>query len=218
MKLTFHIFSLFPEVLEPYLHTSILGRARKEKLFSATLWQIRDFAEDKHRKTDDKPYGGGPGLVMKAEPILSGVKKALGRKKGKVIVFSAQGKPFTNAVAKKLAKSRTPIVLICGRYEGIDARVTKALGAEEYSIGDYTLTGGELPALVVIDATMRQVPGVLGKSASLEESRTASKEVYTRPDVIEWKKKKYRVPKVLREGDHGKIQKWRQKKSVRRRG
>lgn len=213
--LKFHIFSLFPEVFEPYLNTSILGRAKRKKLFQVKLWQIRDFTENKHRKTDDKPYGGGPGLVMYAEPILRGVKKALGRKKGKVIIFSAQGKPFTNAVAKKLAKSRTPIVLVCGRYEGVDARAAKALNAEEYSIGDYTLTGGELPALVVIDAVMRQVPGVLGKQESLEESRTASGEVYTRPEVIQWKNKKYRVPKVLREGDHERIRKWRQKKSRR---
>lgn len=150
-------------------------------------------------------------MVMTAQPIVDAVKKAIKNKKPKIIILSPRGKQFDNVEAKKLAWQKD-IVLICGRYEGIDARVKKILKATEYSIGPYTLTGGELPAAIVIDAIARQVPGVLGKSESLEDERLTTGEVYTRPEVFEYQGKKYRVPKVLLSGDPKKIADWRQKK------
>jgi len=206
----FHIVTLFPESFS-YLRESILARAQKKKRVTIKFYNPRDFTTDKHRITDDKPYGGGPGMVMKAEPILKAVKRARGRKKlFKTIVFSPHGKQFDNRYAKKLATNYKDLILIAGRYEGVDERVVKILKAEKISIGPYVLTGGELPAMVVIDAITRQISGVLGKALSLEEERVASKEVYTRPEVINYKGKKYRVPKVLLSGDHKRIAAWRE--------
>ncbi len=194
-----------------YVDESILLRAQKKKLIGIKLYNPRDFTKDKHRSVDDKPYGGGPGMVMQAEPILSAVAKARGRKKNvKVIMFSPGGKQFTNAYAKNLSKKYTDVILVAGRYEGIDSRVKKALRAEEVSIGPYVLTGGEVPAMVVVDAISRQIPGVLGHAESLEEKRTASHEMYTRPETIKYKGKNYQVPKVLISGDHKKIEEWRE--------
>ena len=215
--MVFHIISIFPEfkAFDAYLGSSILGRAQKNKLFSVKLWNQRDYSNNKWRKVDDKPYGGGPGMILAAEPILRTVKKIVGKKTApKVIVFSAQGKPFTNVVARKLAAKKQDIIFVCGRYEGVDARVTKILKAEEYSIGDYILTGGELPAMIAIDAIARHIPGVLGAGESIEETRAASKEIYTRPDVLEWNGKKYRVPALLKAGNHAAIEAWRAKKST----
>jgi len=224
----FTVITAFPNLMESYLADSILARAIKAKKLSVKFVNPRRFATDKHHKTDLRPYGGGPGMVMLAEPILRAASAASRRLlpviKGKsrsatgglrFIIFSPQGKPFTNQVAAKLAKSKEDIVLIAGRYEGIDARVKKILKAEEYSIGDYVLTGGELPALVVIDAVARQLPGVLGKDESLEEKRAASREVYTRPEVLIWGGKKYRVPKVLLSGHQANITAWRAKRAKR---
>lgn len=216
----YHIVSLFPESLEPYLQASILGRAIKKKKISVHFYNPRDFVVERadnkkgrSGKVDSRVYGGGPGMVMKAEPILSAVEQAKGRKKDvKVILFSPGGKVFTDALARQYAKSYRHVVFICGHYEGIDARVKKILKAEEISVGPYILTGGELPALTVIDALTRKIPGVLGNESSLEESRTASSEMYTRPEVFEYKKKKYRVPKVLLGGNHKAIETWRSKR------
>jgi len=209
---TFHMITLFPDSFS-YLNESILGRAQKNKKIRMKFYNPRDFAKDKHKTTDDRPYSGGPGMVMKAEPILKAVAKAIGRKKNtKIFFFSAQGKQFTNKQAVMLSKRYKDIVFIAGRYEGVDERVAKVLKAEKISIGPYVLTGGELPAMIVVDAIVRQLPGVLGKEESLEESRIAASEVYTRPEVIEYKKKKYRVPKVLLSGDHKKIEEWRKGK------
>jgi tRNA (guanine37-N1)-methyltransferase len=150
-------------------------------------------------------------MVLEAESLLRAVDKARGRRKGKVKVFflAPEGKQFTNAYARTLATKYDEIILISGRYEGVDARVGKIAKAEKLTVGPYVLTGGELPALTVIDAVSRQIPGVLGAHESLEEERVASPDVYTRPEVLLWKGKKYRVPKVLLSGDHKKIEEWK---------
>lgn len=213
----FHIITLFPEAVRAYCEASILGRAQKEELIAVSYVNPRDHAQNKWGKVDDRPYAGGPGMVMMADPLvraLASIQKKIARRKGtkiKTIIFSPQGKQFTNASAKTLVQKYTDIILIAGRYEGIDARVKKIFKAEEVSIGPFVLTGGEVPAMVVVDACARQIEGTLGTYESLEEGRTASPEVYTRPEVYEWKGKKYRVPKVLLGGDHKKIEEWKQK-------
>ncbi len=208
--MTFHIITIFPEMFRSYTDESILSRAQKKKLINIKFYNPRDFTKDKHKKVDDKPYGGGPGMVMHAEPILRAVTKARGRKKKvKIIMFSPSGKQFTNTYAETLSKKYKDIILIAGRYEGVDARVKKALKAEELSIGPYVLTGGEVPAMVVVDAMSRQIPGVLGHEESLEEKRISSSEMYTRPEIIKYKDKNYKVPKVLLSGDHKKIEEWK---------
>jgi tRNA (guanine37-N1)-methyltransferase len=214
----FHVITLFPEVCQTYTDASVLGRAQKtDKGKGAKYYNPRDFATNKHNKVDDKPYGGGPGMVMYAEPILRAWEKAVGRKKSpekiKTLIMSPRGTVFTTALAKKWASQYEHIVLISGRYEGIDSRVKKILKAEEVSIGDYVLTGGELPALAIIDCVSRQIPGVLGTFESLEEERVSSGEMYTRPDILEYKKKKYLVPKVLLGGNHKEIEEWKRKES-----
>lgn len=224
--MNFHVITLFPEICQAYTDASVLGRAQKTekgkgaksrgKKISVAYYNPRDFSKNKHKKVDDRPYGGGPGMVMAAEPILKAWEKAVGRKKDqkkvKTLIMSPRGKIFTNKVAKDYAKKYDHLVLISGRYEGIDARVKKILKAEEVSVGDYVLTGGELPALSIIDAVSRQVPGVLGTYESLEDERVSSGEMYTRPEVLEYKKKKHKVPKVFVSGDHRKIEEHRAKK------
>lgn len=209
----FHIITTFPESISSYFQSSILKRAQEKRLIQVTFENPRDFTTDRHHKTDDIPYGGGPGMVMKAEPILSAVlhatKKIKNTKRTKIILFSPHGKQFTSTYAATLAKKYDDIVLIAGRYEGIDARVKKILRAEEVSVGPYVLTGGEIPAVIVVDAVARHITGVLGAHESLEEKRTAARDVYTRPDVLTWKGKSYRVPKVLKSGNHAKIDTWR---------
>lgn len=217
--LHFHIVSLFPDSIEPYLASSIIGRAREgiapkgkkngKPLIKVSYYDPKDFSKDKYGRVDKRPYGGGPGMVLEPEAMLRAASKALKGKKGaKVIFFSTEGKQFDEEMAKKLAKKKD-IVFISGKYEGVDARVRKILKAEEVSVGPYVLTGGELPAATMIDAIARFVPGVLGKAESLERSRVSSPEVYTRPEVLEWKGKKYRVPKVLLGGNHAEIEKWK---------
>lgn len=208
----FHVVTLFPEVVDTYIGESIIGRAVHKKQLKISLYNPRDFTKDKHHTADDRSYGGGPGMVLKAEPILRAVERARGRKKqAKVIFFSPSGRSLDAGYAKRLAKQYRDIILIAGHYEGVDARVQKVLRAEKISIGPYVLTGGELPAMVVIDAVARYVPGVLGKHTSLEEERVASAVVYTRPESFVYKGKKYRVPKVLRSGHHNEINSWRRK-------
>lgn len=208
--MTFHVITLFPEALGSYLKTSIIGRAIRDKKIKVTFYNPRDFTPDKWARVDRRPYGGGPGMVLEAESILKAAKKAVGSRQGAVIYFfDRSGKEFTNVEARKVAKSAKDIVLICGHYEGVDARVQKILKATKVSIGPYTLTGGELPAMIIIDAVARQIPGVLGKFESIEEERVSSSEVYTRPEVLVWKGKKYRVPKVLLSGNHREIDAWK---------
>ncbi|MBX4215461.1 tRNA (guanosine(37)-N1)-methyltransferase TrmD [Candidatus Parcubacteria bacterium] len=210
--MTFHVVTSFPGMFESYLGDSILARAIKNKKIAVKFYNPRDFAVGKHRKTDDRAYGGGPGMVMYAEPILKAVEKVRGKKK--IILFSPSGKQFTNAYAEALTK-QNDVVLICGRYEGVDARVKRILKAEELSMGDYVLTGGELPAMTVIDAVARRLPGVLGKLESVEENRVSSSETYTRPETLVYKKKKYRVPKILLSGHHKNIEEWKKNKKVK---
>jgi tRNA (guanine37-N1)-methyltransferase len=210
--MTFHIVTLFPHLFDSYLADSIIGRAVEGKKIVVKFYNPRDFTTDKHHKTDDRPYAGGPGMVMYAEPVLKAVAKARGtstKKKFKIVLFSPGGKSFTNTYARQCQEKYTDLILICGRYEGIDSRVEKILRAELVSIGDYVVTGGELPAMIMIDAIARQIPGVLGKQESLEEERISSHEMYTRPETLIWKKKKYKVPAVLLSGDHKAIEEWK---------
>lgn len=222
----FHIITLFPESIEPYLRSSIIGRAREgiapkggrggKPLIKVSYYNPKDFTTDTYGRVDKRPYGGGPGMVLEPEAILRAVEKAKkGKKRAATIFFATDGAPFDEHAAKKLAKEKD-IILISGRYEGVDARVQKITRARKFSMGPYVLTGGELPAATVIDAVSRFVPGVLGKAESLEASRASSPEVYTRPEVLEWKKKKYRVPRVLLSGDHAKIEAWKKGRRGRR--
>ncbi len=215
--MNFHFVTLFPSAFKSYLGESIVSRAIADGKISAAFYNPRHFTKDKNRRIDRKPYGGGPGMVIEALPVAKAVEKAVSRKqKVKIIFFSPSGKQFTNEHASRLAKSYKNIVCVCGRYEGIDARVKKMFKMEEFSVGPYVLTGGELPAMIVMDAVARRVPGVLGKLSSLEENRTASPDVYTRPEVIAYKGKKYAVPKVLLSGHHHKIDEWRGQKASKK--
>jgi len=216
----FHIVTLFPESIEPYLRASIIGRAIAAKKIKISYYDPKKFTRDKYGRVDRRPYGGGPGMVLEPDGILRAVEKARGKKKPEIIFFSTDGEQFTEEMAKELAgvgkkkpartsKTVGDIIFICGRYEGIDARVQKILKAKKVSVGPYVLTGGELPAATLIDAISRFVPGVLGKSESLERSRVSSPEVYTKPETLIWKKKKYKVPPVLLSGNHAKIEEWK---------
>ena len=210
----FHIVTLFPESIRNYLDSSILGRAQKDKKIKISYYNPRDFTKLKHKRVDNKPYGGGPGMVLEVESVIKAAQKAIGRKKDVLVVFfSPSGVQFTNTLARTYARKYKHIVFICGHYEGVDARVKKILKAKEVSIGPYVLTGGELPAALIIDVMARQIEGVLGKYESLEEERVSNKDVYTRPEVFEYKGKKYRVPKVLLSGHHAEIEKWKNKRS-----
>jgi tRNA (guanine37-N1)-methyltransferase len=209
--LNFHVITLFPEVVDAYAGASILGRAQKDKKLKVKTYQLRDTAGNKWGKVDERPYGGGPGMVLRAEPVIKAVQKISKGKKVKVLITSAGGKPLTNAYAKSLLKYKD-VVIVCGRYEGIDVRAKKVLKAEEVSVGPYILTGGEVPAMAIIDAAARQIPGVLGKFESLEEGRVASHDMYTRPEVLKIKGKSFRVPKVLLSGHHAKMDEWKNKR------
>ncbi len=206
----FHIITIFPDMFDSYLKESILGRALKDKKISVKFYNPMSFCKPKER-VDGRPYGGGPGMVLRPEFFLKAYSKIKikDKKKTKIILFSPSGKKFDTAYAKNSAKKYTDIILISGRYEGIDARVQKILKAEEVSVGDYVLTGGEIPAMVLIDSISRQVPGVLGKYESLEEERVSSSEVYTRPEKLIYNKKTYKVPKVLLSGNHKMIDEWK---------
>ena len=217
----FDIITIFPEAFS-YLNESILKRARKKGLVKIRIHNLRNFAKNKHRKVDDKPYGGGPGMVLKVEPLVKAIGSILRISKSqfliskhKIILFSPNGKQFNNKIAAQLAKNYKRLILVCGRYEGIDERLKKVLRnwkleIENLSIGPYVLGGGELPAMVLIDAVSRHLPGVLGKSESLEEKRLGvGVPSYTRPEIFIHKGKKYQAPKVLLSGNHAAITKWR---------
>lgn len=208
----FDVITIFPEVIAPYADASILGRAQAKKLIAIEAHDLRQWSVDKHRTVDDTPYGGGPGMVMMVEPFEKGVKKVKKRlKKTRVILTSASGARFTQKDAVRLA-AYDQVIFLCGRYEGVDYRVEEHVADEAFSIGDYVLTGGELPALVMIDAIARNVPGVLGKKESLAMESHGEEGVlehpqYTKPEVY----KKWTVPEVLLSGDHKKIEEWRKK-------
>jgi len=217
MSSRFHIVTLFPESIRPYVESSILGRAQKDKKLSVKFYNPRDFTKDKHFRVDRRPYGGGPGMVLEPLSVLKAVEKAKGKKKkARVLFFSPAGRQFDSAYAKELAESKSDIIMIAGHYEGIDARVETILKAEAVSVGPYVLTGGELPAATVIDAVVRFVPGILGNETSVEERRVASPDVYTRPEVLVYKKKKYHVPKVLLSGNHAEMDKWKAEQTAKR--
>ncbi len=232
----FHVITIFPNIFDSYIHESILGRAIEKKLVKVSFYNPRDFLpknDNNYRPVDDRPYGGGPGMVMRPEPIIKAVEKAVAaaarfssgprissskasarpfRKASSrllIINFIPSAEKFTTGEAKKISKNYTDVILICGRYEGIDARVDKILKTKKFSIGDYVLTGGEIPAMVLIDCISRQIPGVLGKFESLEEERVSSSEVYTRPEILKYKNKNYKVPKVLLSGNHKLIDEWK---------
>lgn len=210
--MTFHIVTLFPNAFDSYLGESILKRAIEDGKIQVKFYNPRDYADNDYKRIDQKPYGGGPGMVIQALPVAKAIekaKKAAGKASVKIIFFSPSGKQFDTAFAKAAAKKYKHIILVSGRYEGIDARVKKMFKMEDISVGPFVLTGGELPAEIVIDSISRQVEGVLGDFLSLEESRIASPHSYTRPEVVEYKGKKYRVPKVLLSGNHAEIDKWR---------
>lgn len=258
----FHVVTLFPEMFDSYLRESILGRAIKEKKISVSFVNPRKFVSGKYKKVwpdgnisaqiDERPYAGGPGMVMMAEPMIKAVESVLKKitnyqllitnkniktnsnskkparttkgsdrqkVKSKVLIinFVPSAERFTTEIGKKISSKYTDVILICGRYEGVDARMEKVLRAMRYvvidlSIGDYVLTGGEIPTMVLIDSISRQVEGVLGNFDSREEERVSSSEVYTRPEIIIHNKKKYKVPKVLLSGDHKKIEEWKMRK------
>ncbi|KND49745.1 MAG: tRNA (guanine(37)-N(1))-methyltransferase [Parcubacteria bacterium C7867-008] len=218
--LRFHLITLFPEVCDAYLNASILGRAREAKKIKVDYQSPRTYVSNKWGKVDERPYGGGPGMVMTALPVVKAVKKALTRRNGKtaIIWFVPGAKAFTNKEADALIKF-DDVVLVCGRYEGIDDRAVSMLKAFlkgktgskflTYSVGEATLTGGEVPAMAIVDAVTRRIPGVLGKDESVEERRVASNAVYTRPEVIDHEGKKYKVPPILLSGHRAKIDEWK---------
>jgi tRNA (guanine37-N1)-methyltransferase len=228
--LRFEVFTLFPEIFVPYLETSILLRARQRSLVEVELYNIRDSTTDRHHITDDEPYGGGGGMVMKPEPIFAAVEGVLGSPPGcPVILLTPQGRTFTQAVAQELVSPALPgqaedapasrpvqLALICGRYEGIDERVRQHLVTDEISIGDYVISGGELAALILIDALTRLLPGALGDPEGAWDDSHASGLLeyphYTRPpDFRGWL-----APEVLLSGDHGRIARWRREQSLLR--
>jgi len=227
--MNFHIITIFPKIFDSYFNESIIKRAQKKEIVKIKTYDLRDWTTDKHRSVDDTPYGGGAGMVMKIEPLYKAVcsiqNAVCSKKKSKLntayrilntktILFSAKGKKWTQQMAKKYSKLDN-IILICGRYEGVDERITKFID-EEISIGDYVLTGGEIGAMAVVDSITRLLPGVLGNAESPEDESHSQAGVleypqYTRPEVFGVGKKKMRVPKALLSGNHAEIGKWREK-------
>lgn len=208
----FDIITIFPKIFDSYLNESMIKRARAKKLADIRVHDLRVFSRDKHKKVDDRPYGGGPGMVFKIDPLVRALDSLLKKnnKKTKIILFSASGKQFDATMAADFAKKYNHIIMIAGHYEGVDERIKKLFKMEAISIGHFVLTGGELPALVVVDAISRHIPGFLGKSESLEEARFGvGVPVYTRPEVFQFRGKKYTIPKVLTTGNHKKIDAWR---------
>ncbi|MFH1370463.1 MAG: tRNA (guanosine(37)-N1)-methyltransferase TrmD [Planctomycetota bacterium] len=222
------VLTLFPEMFESPLGHSILKRAQEAGIVEIALTNIRDFSKDKHKKVDDRPYGGGPGMVMMCQPVLDCFEHVAkqSNKKTRVILLTPQGKPFTQKLAKEFSKEKR-LILISGHYEGFDERITAGLGAEQISIGDYILSGGELAAMVIIDAVVRLLPGALGDECSAEDE-TFSESAgdgstsltaggleypqYTRPEVF----REMKVPDILLSGHHAEIEKWRRQQSLER--
>jgi tRNA (guanine37-N1)-methyltransferase len=226
-NIKFDIITIFPDLFKGFISESLLARAQKKKLIKINLHNLRKWTDDKHKTVDGRPYGGGAGMVLKVEPICKAVK-AVKAKNGKtrVILLSAKGKTFDQKKAQQLAKYDR-IIFICGRYEGVDERVAKHVADEEISIGNYVLFGGEIPAMVIMEAVSRLIPGVVAKEESIKNEsfsgqwkmengkRKMLKEHphYTRPEVFILNGKKLKVPPVLLSGDHKKIEEWRAKKS-----
>lgn len=210
-----NVMTLFPEIFESYLGESMMKKAIENKILDVSLYNIRDFSENKHKKVDDYPFGGGAGMVMTPQPIYSTYKHILEEnnlEKMRVVYLSPKGKTFTQEMAKSLSKEEN-ITFICGHYEGIDQRIIDMIVTDEVSIGDYVLTGGELPALVMIDSISRLIPGVLNRTESYEdesfENNLLEYPQYTRPREFEG----LEVPEIILSGNHGKIDEWRLKQS-----
>jgi tRNA (guanine37-N1)-methyltransferase len=240
----FDIITIFPEIFDSYFRESIIKRAQEKRKIRIYIHNLRDFTKDKHRTVDDKPYGGGAGMILKVEPIYRAVKNirskvknparnttparhadashagwhsVAGGQQSKIILFSPQGKKFDQKIAYQFSKLNH-LILICGRYEGVDERVSKHIADKEISIGDYVLTGGELPAMVLVDAVSRLVPGVIAEGSLKEETFSGiagEYPQYTRPEVFKPnnKAKEWKVPQVLLSGNHKKIEEWKQKHS-----
>ena len=212
-RLSFDIITIFPNLFSSYLSESLIARAQAKKLIKINVHKLRKSTSDVHRTVDDRPFGGGLGMVLKIEPIYKAIK-AVKKSGAKVVLFTPRGKKFNQQIAYKLSKLNQ-IIMICGRYEGVDERVAKHLADMELSIGDYDLMGGELPAQVVMETIARLIPGVIGKPQLLKERITKEKGFieypqYTRPEVFEPKKGiRWKVPKVLLSGHHKKIEEWR---------
>ncbi len=210
-RINFDIITIFPKIFDSYFNESLFKRAKKNEILNIKIHDLRDYTEDKHRTVDGSPYGGGPGMVLKVEPIYKAVEKLKPNKKTRVILFSTRGKKLDSEMAKRLAKYDR-LILICGRYEGVDERVAENVADEEVSIGDYVLSGGEIPAMVLMETVSRFIPGFLGKYESLEDVK-GYYPTYTRPEVFEIKNgkktKRLKVPEVLLSGDHKKIEDWR---------
>jgi tRNA (guanine37-N1)-methyltransferase len=210
-------FTILPAAMQPYLETSIIGKAIESQLVQVQLHDIRKYATDRHRTTDDVAYGGGGGMIMKAEPIYSAVESVLGDELGStsIILLTPQGQLLTHELAKEFS-SLPRIALICGRYEGVDERVRSRLATHEISIGDYVITGGELPALVLIDAVVRLIPGVIGNEHATRDDSHSSGLLeyahYTRPEIF----RDMHVPPVLLSGNHTQIESWRERDSLLR--
>ncbi len=216
-SLRIDVITIFPDMFAPVLEESIIKRARQKGKVDIRVHDLRDYTTDKHRKVDDRPFGGGAGMVMTPQPIFScvGHIRKAAKRRGKVVMVCPQGKKFNQAMARRLSREKE-LILVCGRYEGIDERVREDLADEEVSIGDYVLTGGELPAMVIIDAVVRLIGGVLGDKNSLKyesfEGNLLEYPQYTRPAVF----KGFRVPRVLVSGDHHKIEVWRKQQALLR--
>jgi tRNA (guanine37-N1)-methyltransferase len=241
----FDVITIFPELVKAFSKESLLKRAQEKKLLKISIHNLRDWAKDPHRKVDDKPFGGGLGMVFRVEPIYKAVtalkseirnprsetNSKLKTLKSKTILFTPRGKKFTQEMADKFSKF-DQIILICGRYEGVDERVAKYIADEELSIGDYVLMGGEIPAMAIIETMARLIPGVVGKPSFLKERRLSVKKgqkqgfleypQYTRPEIFEARlrsadgrtsARQWKVPKVLLSGDHKKIEEWKQKRA-----
>ncbi|MDD3608031.1 MAG: tRNA (guanosine(37)-N1)-methyltransferase TrmD [Candidatus Moranbacteria bacterium] len=210
----FDVITIFPEIFKSYLAESLIARAQKKKFIKVNVHNLRKWTKDQHKTVDDRPFGGGLGMVLKVEPIFKAVKHLKKNSKSKVILFTPRGKKFNQKMAHRLAKA-DQIIFICGRYEGVDERVARKIADMEISIGDYDLMGGELPAMIVIESVSRLIPGVLGKPQLLEERVTKSGGFweyaqYTRPEVFSPEKGvNWKVPKVLLSGDHRKINEWK---------
>ena len=222
----FHVITLFPEIVETYCTTSILGKAQKKGLVSVAVYNPKDHTLPRTRgalaqRVDDKPYAGGPGMVLRLEPVVACVHQAVGRKRNVGFIhFKPRAEFFTTTMAQTIVGESKlnrgairDIVMFCGRYEGIDSRIEEIFPGRIVSMGDYVLTGGELPALSVIDSVSRQIPGVLGDECSREEERVAAGKYYTRPESFSYRGTTYDVPKVLLEGNHKEIEKWRSNNS-----
>ena len=211
----FDVITLFPELVESVVQSGIPRRAIEQGSMELNCWNPRDYTKDKHRTVDDRPYGGGPGMVMKADCLLDALKAVKCQSNAKVVYLSPQGQTLTQSAANKLAKE-DGLIFLCGRYEGIDERVIKLAVDEEWSIGDYVLSGGELGAMVMIDSISRLLPNVLGNEDSAEQDSFSDDLLdcphYTRPEIVE----NLGIPQVLKSGNHAKIAEWRKQQSLGR--